>query len=43
VTDTDIDSPVATEVITSDEIENSPAATLSEVLDDYGIRWEKPD
>jgi hypothetical protein len=37
------DSPVATEIITSDEIANSSAATLSEALDDYGIRWEKLD
>ena len=31
------DSPVVTEIITAEEIENSSAATLSEVLDDYGL------
>jgi outer membrane receptor for ferrienterochelin and colicins len=31
------DSPVATEIITAEEIENSTAATLGQVLDDYGI------
>jgi outer membrane receptor for ferrienterochelin and colicins len=33
------DSPVATEIITADEIENSSADTLSEVLDDYGLMY----
>jgi outer membrane receptor for ferrienterochelin and colicins len=33
------DSPVATEIITAEEIENSSAATLSEVLDDYGLMY----
>jgi outer membrane receptor for ferrienterochelin and colicins len=33
------DSPVATEIITAAEIENSSAATLSEVLDDYGLMY----
>jgi outer membrane receptor protein involved in Fe transport len=31
------DSPVATEIITAEEIQNSSAATLSEALDDYGL------
>ena len=31
------DSPVATEIITAEEIEDSSAATLSDVLDDYGL------
>jgi outer membrane receptor for ferrienterochelin and colicins len=31
------DSPVATEIITAEEIENSSADTLSEALDDYGL------
>jgi outer membrane receptor for ferrienterochelin and colicins len=31
------DSPVATEIIGAEEIENSSADTLSEVLDDYGL------
>ena len=33
------DSPVATEIITAEEIENSSADTLSEVLDDYGLMY----
>jgi outer membrane receptor for ferrienterochelin and colicins len=33
------DSPVATEIITAEEIENSTAGTLSEVLDDYGLMY----
>jgi outer membrane receptor for ferrienterochelin and colicins len=31
------DSPVATEIIGAQEIQNSSAATLSEALDDYGL------
>jgi outer membrane receptor for ferrienterochelin and colicins len=31
------DSPVVTEVISAEEIENSSAATVTEVLDDYGL------
>jgi outer membrane receptor for ferrienterochelin and colicins len=31
------DSPVATEIIGAEEIENSSAATLGEALDDYGL------
>jgi outer membrane receptor for ferrienterochelin and colicins len=31
------DSPVATEIITAEEIENSSAATLGQALDDYGL------
>jgi outer membrane receptor protein involved in Fe transport len=33
------DSPVATEIISAGEIENSSAATLSEALDDYGLMY----
>jgi outer membrane receptor for ferrienterochelin and colicins len=33
------DSPVATEIITAEEIENSSAATVSQVLDDYGLMY----
>jgi outer membrane receptor for ferrienterochelin and colicins len=33
------DSPVATEIISAEEIENSSAATLSEALDDYGLMY----
>jgi outer membrane receptor for ferrienterochelin and colicins len=33
------DSPVATEIISTEEIENSSADTLSEVLDDYGLMY----
>jgi outer membrane receptor for ferrienterochelin and colicins len=33
------DSPVATEIIGAQEIENSSANTLSEVLDDYGLMY----
>jgi outer membrane receptor for ferrienterochelin and colicins len=33
------DSPVATEIIGAEEIENSSADTLSEVLDDYGLMY----
>jgi outer membrane receptor for ferrienterochelin and colicins len=33
------DTPVVTEVITSEEIENSSAATVTEILDDYGIMF----
>jgi outer membrane receptor for ferrienterochelin and colicins len=33
------DSPVATEIIGAAEIENSSAATVSEVLDDYGLMY----
>ena len=31
------DSPVATEIITAEELANSSATTLSEALDDYGL------
>jgi outer membrane receptor for ferrienterochelin and colicins len=31
------DSPVATEIITAEEIENSSANTLGDVLEDYGV------
>jgi outer membrane receptor for ferrienterochelin and colicins len=33
------DSPVATEIISAREIENSSAVTLSDVLDDYGLMY----
>jgi outer membrane receptor for ferrienterochelin and colicins len=33
------DSPVATEIISAEEIENSSADTLSDVLDDYGLMY----
>jgi outer membrane receptor for ferrienterochelin and colicins len=33
------DSPVATEVITAEEIENSSASTVTEILEDYGIMF----
>ncbi|MDR1248434.1 MAG: TonB-dependent receptor [Treponema sp.] len=33
------DTPVVTEVITSEEIEHSSAATVTEILDDYGIMY----
>jgi outer membrane receptor for ferrienterochelin and colicins len=33
------DSPVTTEIISAEEIENSSAGTLSEVLDDYGLMY----
>ncbi|AEF84757.1 putative outer membrane protein [Treponema primitia ZAS-2] len=33
------DSPVATEVITAEEIGNSGAATVGDVLDDYGLMY----
>ncbi|MDR1586497.1 MAG: TonB-dependent receptor [Treponema sp.] len=33
------DSPVVTEVITAREIENSSAATVSELLEDYGVMY----
>ncbi|MDR2029017.1 MAG: TonB-dependent receptor [Treponema sp.] len=33
------DTPVVTEVITAEEIENSSAATVTEVLEDYGIMY----
>jgi outer membrane receptor for ferrienterochelin and colicins len=33
------DSPVATEIISAEDIGNSSAATLSEVLDDYGLMY----
>jgi outer membrane receptor for ferrienterochelin and colicins len=33
------DSPVVTEVITPEEIENSSAATVTEILDDYGLMY----
>jgi outer membrane receptor for ferrienterochelin and colicins len=33
------DTPVVTEVITSEEIENSSAATVTEILDDYGVMF----
>jgi outer membrane receptor for ferrienterochelin and colicins len=33
------DSPVITEVIGADEIENSSAATVTEILEDYGIMY----
>jgi outer membrane receptor for ferrienterochelin and colicins len=33
------DSPVVTEVITAEEIENSSAATVTEILDDYGLMY----
>jgi outer membrane receptor for ferrienterochelin and colicins len=33
------DSPVLTEVITSEEITNSSAATVTDVLDDYGLMY----
>jgi outer membrane receptor for ferrienterochelin and colicins len=33
------DSPVATEIISAEDIENSSAATLSQVLDDYGLMY----
>jgi outer membrane receptor for ferrienterochelin and colicins len=33
------DSPVATEIITAEEIEQSSAATLSQALDDYGLMY----
>ncbi|MDR3148324.1 MAG: hypothetical protein LBU00_08125, partial [Treponema sp.] len=33
------DAPVVTEVITAEEIENSSAATVTEILDDYGLMY----
>ncbi|MDR3200850.1 MAG: hypothetical protein LBT68_05265, partial [Spirochaetales bacterium] len=33
------DAPVATEVITAKEIENSNAATITDILDDYGLMY----
>jgi outer membrane receptor for ferrienterochelin and colicins len=33
------DTPVATEVITREEIENSNAATVTDILDDYGLMF----
>lgn len=33
------DSPVVTEVISAEEIENSSAATVTEILDDYGLMY----
>jgi outer membrane receptor for ferrienterochelin and colicins len=33
------DTPVVTEVITAEEIENSSASTVTEILDDYGIMY----
>jgi outer membrane receptor for ferrienterochelin and colicins len=33
------DSPVVTEVITAEEIENSSATTVTEILDDYGLMY----
>ncbi|MDR3192371.1 MAG: TonB-dependent receptor plug domain-containing protein, partial [Treponema sp.] len=33
------DTPVVTELITREEIENSSAATVTEVLDDYGLMF----
>jgi outer membrane receptor for ferrienterochelin and colicins len=33
------DTPVVTEVITAEEIENSSAATVAEILDDYGLMY----
>jgi outer membrane receptor for ferrienterochelin and colicins len=33
------DTPVVTEVITPEEIENSSAATVTEILDDYGLMY----
>jgi outer membrane receptor for ferrienterochelin and colicins len=33
------DTPVVTEVISAEEIENSGAATVTEILDDYGIMY----
>ncbi|MDR2211436.1 MAG: TonB-dependent receptor [Spirochaetaceae bacterium] len=33
------DSPVLTELITAEEIENSSAATVTELLEDYGIMY----
>jgi outer membrane receptor for ferrienterochelin and colicins len=33
------DTPVATEVITREEIENSSASTVTEILDDYGLMF----
>jgi outer membrane receptor for ferrienterochelin and colicins len=33
------DSPVVTEVITPEEIENSSASTVTEILDDYGLMF----
>jgi outer membrane receptor for ferrienterochelin and colicins len=33
------DTPVVTEVITAEEIENSSAATITDVLDDYGLMY----
>jgi outer membrane receptor for ferrienterochelin and colicins len=37
------DSPVTTEVITEEEIDNSSAATLSDVLEDYGLLFSSGD
>jgi outer membrane receptor for ferrienterochelin and colicins len=34
-----VDSPVVTEIISSEEIENSSAVTLTDVLDDYGLMY----
>jgi outer membrane receptor for ferrienterochelin and colicins len=33
------DSPVVTEVITAEEIENSSATTVTEILDDCGLMY----
>jgi outer membrane receptor for ferrienterochelin and colicins len=33
------DTPVATELITREEIENSSAATVTDILDDYGLMF----
>jgi outer membrane receptor for ferrienterochelin and colicins len=35
------DSPVVTEVITAEEIENSSAATVTDILDDYGLMYTR--
>jgi outer membrane receptor for ferrienterochelin and colicins len=35
------DSPVVTEVITAEEIENSNADTLMDILDDYGLMYTR--